>query len=100
MTVLRAPGPPNEACRIVICTSAEVPFVKTLVKSSSIHHEVSDGVAAKTEAEVYWNVPRILLCDGAGSAVQRRVQLGYRRWNIARMMKELDLKRQKVKDGE
>lgn len=34
MTVLRAPGPPNEACRIAICTSAEVPFVKTLVKGS------------------------------------------------------------------
>ena len=33
MTVLRVPGPPNEACRITICTSAEVPFVKTLVKS-------------------------------------------------------------------
>jgi len=30
MTVLRAPEPPNVACRIVIWTSAEVPFVRTL----------------------------------------------------------------------
>ena len=36
MTVLRAPGPPNEAWRIAICTSADVPFVKTLDKGSII----------------------------------------------------------------
>jgi hypothetical protein len=36
MTVVRAPGPPKEACRITICTSAEVPFVKTLSEGSII----------------------------------------------------------------
>jgi hypothetical protein len=43
-------------------------------------------------------LPRIPLGDGARSAVQRRVQLGYRRWDIARLMKEFDLKKQKDKD--
>jgi len=33
MTVLRAPEPPNIACRIAIWTSAEVPFVRTLDKT-------------------------------------------------------------------
>ena len=36
--------------------------------------------------------PRVLLRDSTRSAVQRGVQLGYCRRDIARMMKELDLK--------
>ena len=35
--------------------------------------------------------PRVVLVDGTRSTVQRSVQFGYRRWDIARMMKELDL---------
>jgi hypothetical protein len=36
--------------------------------------------------------PRVVLGDGTRSTVQRSVQFRYRRWDIARMMKELDLK--------
>lgn len=36
--------------------------------------------------------PRGVLSDGTRSTVQRSVQFRYRRWDIARMMKELNLK--------
>jgi hypothetical protein len=38
------------------------------------------------------NKPGVLLGDGTRSTVQRSVQFRYRRWDIARMMEELDLK--------
>ncbi len=38
------------------------------------------------------NKPRVVLGDGTRSTVQCSVQFRYRRWDIARMMKELDLK--------
>lgn len=35
ITVLRAPEPANEACRIAIWTSADAPFVRTLARVMS-----------------------------------------------------------------
>jgi hypothetical protein len=84
MTVLRAPEPPNVACRIAIWTSAEVPFVRTLIRRRYHYH-----AAYKKKLD---NKPRVVLGDGTRSTVQRSVQFRYRRWDIARMMKELDLK--------
>jgi hypothetical protein len=43
------------------------------------------------EAEEKLDKPRVVLGDGTRSTVQRSVQFRYRRWDIARMMKELDL---------
>jgi hypothetical protein len=82
MTVLRAPEPPNVACRIAIWTSAEVPFVRTLIRRA---------LRLPREAEEKLDKPRVVLGDGTRSTVQRSVQFRYRRWDIARMMKELDL---------
>ena len=42
-------------------------------------------------AEEKLGKPRVVLGDGTRSTVQRSVQFRYRRWDIARMMKELDL---------
>jgi hypothetical protein len=81
MTVLRAPEPPNVACRIAIWTSAEVPFVRTLIRRRYYYR----GLKNKLDK------PRVVLGDGTRSTVQRGVQFRYRRWDIARMMKELDL---------
>jgi hypothetical protein len=83
MTVFRAPEPPNVACRIAIWTSAEVPFVRTLIRRHC--------VTITTRAEEKVDKPRVALGDGTRSTVQRSVQFRYRRWDIARMMKELDL---------
>jgi len=96
ITVFRAPEPPKAACRIAISTSAEVPFVRTLSKAGSIYRYHSDAARVlkekrKKEPET-GNEPGITLGDGTRSAVQRGVELRYRRWDIARMMKELDLK--------
>jgi hypothetical protein len=43
------------------------------------------------EADEKLDKPRVVLGDGTRSTVQRSVQFRYRRWDIARMMKELDL---------
>jgi hypothetical protein len=42
-------------------------------------------------AEEKLDKPRVVLGDGTRSTVQRSVQFRYCRWDIARMMKELDL---------
>lgn len=91
MTVLRAPEPPNVACRIAIWTSAEVPFVRTLIRRHC--------VTITTRAEEKLDKPRVVLGDGTRSTVQRSVQFRYRRWDIARMMKELDLNKKCMKHG-
>ena len=51
ITVFRAPEPPKAACRIAISTSAEVPFVRTLIKAgkhlSLPHSDAARGTAKK-----------------------------------------------------
>lgn len=64
MTVLRAPEPPNVACRIAIWTSAEVPFVRTLIRRRYDYYAEQKKKLCK---------PRVVLGDGTRSTVQRSV---------------------------
>jgi hypothetical protein len=86
IAVLRAPAPPKVACRTAIWTSAEVPFVKTLVTPTQGFRLQVGGEVKTRRSE-----PRVLLGYGTSSAVQRGIQFRYRRWDVARMVEELDL---------